>query len=105
MSATELSLLAKSSGIARPGVIHVTNAGVTLPDVPCVAVKLENWDFAGDLVTPNNVDALWGYGGIYVHWLRVGVATGLLPVNNLKDICLRSVQDGQELDVFYSYYI
>ena len=97
------ALAGELRGEARTGHLDVTEKGVTLPDEVARFVKLENWNLQPDLITDNNVDALWGYNGDFVHWLRSGGNTELLPIRNLQTICLRT-KPGQTVTIFYSYY-
>ena len=92
-------------GVALADSIEVTEKGITLPKEAARLVKLENWDVLPDttLTAGNNVDVLWGYKGIYSHWLRAGGNTELLPISNLSDICLRT-RPGQSVTIFYSFY-
>lgn len=85
------------------GAMDVTDAGVRLPDEPARFVKLENWPVKNDLVTPNEIDVVWGYHGLYTHWIRYGGNSELIPVNNCSNISLRT-RPGESVTVYFSWY-
>ena len=96
-------LLDNLEGKPNAGLVEVTERGARFPNEQARLVKLENWHLEEDLVTPNTVDVLWGYNGQYVHWLRAGGNTELLPISNLQDISIRT-KAGESVLIFYSWY-
>jgi hypothetical protein len=87
------------------GSIEVTDKGTTLPDVPALAIVLENWQQIGDEVfeTENVVDVIYGFGGHYSHWLRPGGVTGEWKINNLREVNLRTPRPGEAVTIHFSY--
>ncbi len=102
-TAITTALFADFKGEAHPGSVEVTEKGITLPDEDARFVMLENWHLTTDLTADQTVEVLWGYRGQYLHWLRSGGSSQLLPVRNLQDICLRT-KPGETVTVFFSYY-
>jgi len=43
------------------------------------------------------------FGGVYVHQLFPSQSTEIIPVTNLKDVCLRS-RPSQTVTIWYSYW-
>lgn len=96
--------LVKFNGIIRTGSIDVTERGVTLPDEPATAIKMENWSLLPGLDAPNPADVLWGYHGSYIHWLNAGGNTEFLPITNTSQINLRT-KAGETATIFYSFLV
>jgi hypothetical protein len=99
--------------------VEVTANGVRLPDIPAIAAMLSNWNvenaaemnlrlgalgigsFSPDRET--QLEVYWGFGGVYAHQLFPGDSSPIVPVTNLKDICLRARPD-QTVTIWFSYW-
>lgn len=89
----------------RAGNILVTEAGVRLPAASASFIKMENWDVAPDMTTPNAAAIVWGYGSAYLHWLQPGGSTDYtrVPSGNLNQIVART-RPGETALLFFSYF-
>ena len=99
--------------------VEVDANGTRLPDIPAIAVKLSNWNVENEpnftlrpgsagsgLYSPekeSQLEIYWGFGGVYAHQLFPGESTDLIPLTNLKDVCLRS-RPGQTVTIWFSYW-
>ena len=89
---------------------------IRLPDQTCRYAMLSNWNVinnastfafrsvSGDQMYENAGDEVYfGFNGVLVAQLFPSQSTGLLPVNNLKQICLRS-RPGEDITVWYAWF-
>ena len=99
--------------------VEVDENGVRLPDIPAIAAMLSNWNVdnapalgirtgsvGSGLYSPEKeiqLEIYWGFGGVYAHQLFPGESTGIVPLTNLKDVCLRS-RPGQTVTIWFSYW-
>lgn len=99
------------------GQIDVTEGGVRLPPRPCKFVMLANWNVnqadtatlafyavSGDGLYENSGrEVYYGFGGIYIAQLFPTANSGLLPVKNTSQICLRS-RPGATIPIWYAWF-
>lgn len=102
-------------GKSDAGSVLVTEGGVRLPNRPCKFVLLSNWNtehdanlnfktLSGDGLYENSGDEIYyGFNGIYVAQLFPSQNSGLLPVSNTDQICLRS-HPSQSTQVWYAWF-
>ena len=99
--------------------VEVDANGVRLPDIPAIALMLSNWNVENEpsfalrpgtagsgLYSPekeSQLEIYWGFGGVYAHQLFPGDTTPVIPITNLKEICLRS-RPGQRVTIWFSYW-
>lgn len=99
--------------------VEVDEDGVRLPDIPAIAAMLSNWNVENNpalplkagsagtgLYSPDReaqLEVYWGFGGVYAHQLFPGDTTAIIPLTNLKDVCLRS-RPGQTVTIWFSYW-
>ena len=89
---------------------------VRLPDQPCRYAMLSHWNVqndaasfafrtvSGDQMYENAGDEIYfGFNGVLVAQLFPAQSTGLFPINNLNQICLRS-RPGDNITVWYAWF-
>lgn len=100
-------------GTGSSSSILVDADGVRLPNQPARYLILSNWNVqndpamtikggAGSLLEELGEEVYWGFNGVYAHQLFPSQTTGLIPVNNLQQICLRT-RTGDSITVWYSW--
>lgn len=108
--------LADYEGKTGGSSIDVGEGGVRLPDQPCKYAMISNWNVLNDaaafsfhapsadnLYENSGFEMYYGFNGIYVAQIFPGSNTGLLPVNNLKQICLRT-RPGSVLTAWFAWF-
>jgi hypothetical protein len=109
-------------GRGASGSILVTNIGVKLPDVACAFVILHNLTIEdtldsdtgefepkaeiADAATPieaTSSEIVWGFNNSYTNQLFAGQSSYMIPINNLKQISLRT-QGNDKTVISYDYY-
>jgi hypothetical protein len=89
---------------------------VRLPNQRCRYAMLSHWNVinnassfafrtvSGDQMYENAGDEVYfGFNGVLVAQLFPSQSTGLLPVNNLDQICLRS-RPGDDITIWYAWF-
>ena len=102
-------------GNVEGGVFDVTEDLKRLPENKCKFVMLCNWNAAddtaltytalsGDSLYENNGDEIYyGFAGVLVAQLFPSQNSGLLPLNNTNQICVRT-RPGNTLKLWYACF-
>ena len=106
----------KTPGNAKSGAIKIDEKGVRLPDAHARFVQLSLHNIednpqmpfktgaaGGDFSFEDENEIYYGFGGVYAHQLFPAHTTGLLPVGNAGDVCLRA-RPGKTATVWYSIF-
>lgn len=88
-----------------PKVLPIKGTGISLEDqTGAVAFRLEMLLFQPDFQTAQESDAIFGYDGKYIHSLRVGGNTDVLPIDKLSRVVIRPVDSTKTIYVSVVYY-
>lgn len=112
----DINYLANYEGVSGGSAIEVTEGGVTLPPQPCKYVLISNWNVSNDaegftyrapsgdnLYENAGFELYYGFKGVYVCQLFPGSNSFLIPVNNTKQICLRT-RPGVTLTAWFAWF-
>ena len=104
-------------GTGQAASLLVTEAGVTLPRIPCKFVKIFNWNTNNDATqstqatnaTGSYIDVgeeiYWGFNGIIAGQIFPAGNTELIPVSSLDQICLQAKAGSGSRQVWYMWWV
>jgi hypothetical protein len=114
LSPTEF-YLSGFEGRAAASSILVNEVGSRLPYQPCRYALLSNWNVQNDptlaykslsgsgLYEDAGFEIYYGFGGVYCVQLFPSQNSGLLPISNLDQICVRS-RAGSSVQLWYAWF-
>jgi len=102
-------------GIAEGGSLGVGDAIIRLPDNPCRFVMLANWNTTvgsaqtfqalslNNLYEDSGFEIYYGFGKTLVAQLFPSQNSGLLPVNNTNQICVKA-RPAAAVQLWYAWF-
>lgn len=102
-------------GRAAGSSLIVTENGLRLPYQPCRYALLANWNVQNEpslsykpqglsgFYEDSNNEIYYGFSGVYVAQLFPSQNSGLLPISNLDQICVRS-RPGVSVQLWYAWF-